>query len=43
MRSTETPFMPSGEVIAPDTVRDPLLLAVDDVVFAVFGKLGFAG
>lgn len=33
----------SGEVVAPDTVRDPLLLAVDDVVFAVFGKLSFAG
>jgi hypothetical protein len=32
-----------GEVVGPDTVRYPLLLAVYDVVFAVFGKLGFAG
>jgi hypothetical protein len=31
-----------GEVVGPDTVRDPLLLAIYDVVFAVFGELGFA-
>ena len=32
-----------GEVVAPDPVGDPLLFAVDDVVLAVFGELGFAG
>ena len=31
-----------GKVVAPDAVGDPLLLAVDDVVLAVFGQLGFA-
>jgi hypothetical protein len=31
------------EVVGPNTVGDPLLLAVYDVVFAVFGELGFAG
>lgn len=31
------------EVVAPDTVGDPFLLAVDDVVLAVFRKLGFTG
>jgi hypothetical protein len=32
-----------GEVIGPDTVRDPLLLSIDNVVFAILGQLGFAG
>lgn len=29
----------SGEVISPDTVGDPLLLTVDDVVLAILGEL----
>lgn len=33
----------SREVIAPDAVRDPFLLAIHDVVLAVLGKLGFTG
>lgn len=32
-----------GEVVAPDTVGDPLLLAVHDVVLAILGELGLAG
>ena len=28
-----------GEVVAPDPIRDPLLLAIDDVVLSVLGKL----
>ena len=31
-----------GEVVRPDTVSDPLLLAIDDVVLAVLGELGLA-
>lgn len=31
----------SGKVLAPNSVGDPLLLAVDNVMFAIFRKLGF--
>ena len=30
----------SGEVVGPDTVGDPLLLAIDDVVLAILAELG---
>jgi hypothetical protein len=33
----------SREVIAPNAVGDPLLLSIDDVVLAIFRKLGFTG
>ena len=33
----------SSKVVGPDAVGDPLLLAVDNVVLAVLGKLGLAG
>lgn len=33
----------SGEVVGPDTVGDPLLLAVDDEVLAILAQLGLAG
>lgn len=32
-----------GEVVGPDTVGNPLLLAVDNVVLAILGQLGLAG
>lgn len=32
----------SSEVVTPDTVGDPLLLTVDDVVLAILRKLGLA-
>lgn len=32
-----------GEVVAPDTVGDPLLLAVDDIMLAILGELSLAG
>ncbi|KAI6756405.1 hypothetical protein HG530_012141 [Fusarium avenaceum] len=33
----------NGKVVRPDTVGDPLLLTVDDVVFAILAQLSLAG
>ena len=30
------------KVFGPDTVSDPLLFAIDNVVFAIWGQFGFA-
>ena len=30
-------------IVTPNAVGDPLLLAIDDVVFAILAELGFAG
>jgi len=32
-----------SEVVTPDTIGNPLLLSIDDVVFAIFCELRFAG